>query len=98
MKNPGGAKYFRILVEGTWHKSLDGLSNLGFFTSYHVVADDAAEAMKFLKRFEPPPVRRSLVMHECEQLDDWPDEPKGVYKTFAYQFFRRGEDDANHDN
>lgn len=94
------SKLFYVLVEGVWHEPLDGLDNPGFYASYHVVADGESEAMKFLKKFEPPPVRRSLIMHECEQLNDWPDKPKGVYKTFPYGFFSQDEDenDANHDN
>ncbi len=93
------AKYFRVLLEGVWNELDDDIPNPGFIISYDVIADDAAEAMKFLKRFEPPPLRRSLIMRECEPLADWPDEPKGVYKTFPYHIFPRdNEEDGNHDN
>jgi hypothetical protein len=83
-------KYYRIMVSGTRHESAeDGSGPLGFFTNYDVVADDCREAMKLLRQFEPPDVRKSLRLESCKALEKRPSDPKGVYKTFGYTCYRK---------
>ncbi|MDB5431047.1 MAG: hypothetical protein JWP35_2163 [Caulobacter sp.] len=88
------AKYMRVMVEGRWHASLEdegGDTPPGFFATYEVMADDEIEALAFIKEFEPPAVRDSLVVSECEVLAS-PEQPKGVYLAApGYAFFSEDE-------
>lgn len=83
-RSPRG-KYYRVMVSGTWNEPAEGGSGpLGFFTNYDVVADDRREAMKLLRQFESPDVRKSLRLESCKVLEKRPRDPKGVYRTWGY--------------
>lgn len=85
----GGEKlnYYRLLVHGTWPRSAAGeRSSLGFYTSYDVVAQDEAEALAFVKAFEPKPVRPTLAIEKAKILGRRTDH-KGVYATTGYEFY-----------
>jgi tetratricopeptide (TPR) repeat protein len=82
------SKYFRLLVEGRWFKSIEGVKgHPGFFVNYDVVAENKEEALEFLKRFEPKKVRKSLKISEAKVLQQCPNLPKGVYQTLGYGFY-----------
>jgi len=90
------AKLYRVMVEGDWHEVPEGYDEPpGFFTTYHVVAEDPEEALYLLSPFEPEELRESLRVEECEELEAWPGEPKGVYEASPYQLFPAdsGEED-----
>lgn len=87
------AQYYRLLVEGDWHECDEDGGGLGFFATYDVVADDVAEAIMFVRRFEPDAVGDSLVVSKFEALEDRPTEPKGVYSYTGHNLFPRERED-----
>ena len=86
------AKYYRLLVEGDWHEPDEDGKALGFFITYDVVADDVAEAIMFVRPFEPEEVGESLKASECEVLEEHLTEPKGVYSYSGHSMFSREDD------
>ncbi|MCS6860915.1 MAG: tetratricopeptide repeat protein [Abditibacteriales bacterium] len=81
-------QWYRLLVEGEWHEPVEGAEPpLGFYTTYWVAADSPEEAMDFIRRFEPEPVRPTLRLVESEALEHRPDLLKGVYGATKYAFF-----------
>ncbi len=86
------ARYFRLLIEGDWNEPDEDGKALGFFISYDVVADDPAQALEYLRRFEPPEVRSSLCISEYEDIEARPDEPTGVYTYQAHNLFPHEEE------
>ena len=87
------AKYFRINVEGRVPPAAfdDGLPR-GFWRKYEVVADDEAEALRFITRIERTEMRDGLRATDVEMLDDASDQPKGVYWVSGHIFFPEGDD------
>lgn len=85
------AKYFRILVNGRWDlEDLEGDERVdGFWRKYDVVADDEAEAMRFISRIEREEVRGTLRADEIEVIDDdASDQPKGIYWCSGHAFYQ----------
>lgn len=92
-RNGKSKRYLTIMVEGLWFEPLNGPEIPGFYATYHVVADSEAEALTYIREFEPPQVRDSITVIESEAEDIKP-QPKGVY--FAqpgYSFFSEGDED-----
>ncbi len=85
---PGGGIAYELLIQGPWHATaFPGVDRRGgFFTKYHVVADDLEQALKFIREFEPPEIRDSLEIEEIVEKER-SDQPKGVYWTSAYNFY-----------
>jgi tetratricopeptide (TPR) repeat protein len=80
------ARQLRLLVRG--EIAIDEEPRrLGFFTWLDVVADDAAEAMEFARRFVPEAARPSLEIDEKEDHGAVADRLKGVYVCGQPQFF-----------
>jgi tetratricopeptide (TPR) repeat protein len=75
------ARYFRMLVRGRWHGPIEkGKTALWFYTTYDVVAESPEEALDLARRFEPPEVGAGLEIEEVEDLEAWPEDPKGIYR------------------
>lgn len=88
--------FYRLLLVGQWHESLDEDDEPpGFFTTYEVVADSPDEALEVARLFEPDAVRDTLKIEESEAVEARPGEPKGVYSASGYSFFpgREREED-----
>lgn len=83
------AKYFRILIQGTWPPMSEGeedeedeegdFEDVDFFASYDVVAETLEDAFAFIKKYEPEYLHDSLRIDAHEILDHKPDGPLGVY-------------------
>lgn len=89
------ANYYRLLIGGDWHEPDEDGEALGFFITYDVVADDVAEAMTFVRPFEPEEVGESLQISESEVLEEHLTEPKGVYTYSGHSMFSREGDDES---
>jgi hypothetical protein len=72
------ARRLKLLVQGEMPD--DGEQRrMGFFMSLDVVADDAAEALAFARRFVPEGARPSLDVEEVEDHGAADDRLKGAY-------------------
>lgn len=89
------ANYYRLLIGGDWHEPDEDGKALGFFITYDVVADDVAEALMFVRPFEPEQVGESLKVSESEVLEEHLTEPKGVYTYSGHSMFPREGDDES---
>ena len=80
-----------IFAKGRWHEPIERSKSEkppGFYVNYDVLADSEAEALEFIRRFEPAEVRDSLKIDEAEVLEARTMEPKGVYRVNGgYCFF-----------
>ncbi|MEO0468649.1 MAG: hypothetical protein AAF206_03440 [Bacteroidota bacterium] len=80
-------RYFQIMISGIWPEG----KGVGFFTNYHVVAQDEAAAFAIIKAFEPNELNvETFKVEEIEELDieSGLDYPDGIYRTgefFTYQ-------------
>ena len=73
------ARRMTVMVEGLWPERFDGSDDLpGFYATYEVVAEDADEALSFLRPFEPEGARSTLAVAKCTVREAAVDEPKGV--------------------
>ncbi len=75
-----GAQYFRILADcmiPVTHPSYRDA--VGYFITYHVVADTVDESLEIIREFEDEDFRMNLRIEESEILEPRPDSPKGVY-------------------
>ncbi len=83
------SKYLRIVVEGkAIGMKIEDSDNIGFFTSYDVVAKDEDEALSYIKRFEPKDVRDTLRISKCKVREKKTRDPKGVYYcNSGYTYF-----------
>lgn len=90
---PLNSTSYRLLIQGPWRAEVfpDVSAAAGFFTSYQVVAENLDEALAFVREFEPPEIRDALKIDEVEAQGP-STEPKGVYSTSAYHFYRKDDD------
>ena len=92
------ARYYRLLVRGTWHESDETGTQPGFFASYHAVADSPEAVLDLVRRFEPAEVRDSLRIDELEVVEERPGGPNGVYWAQpGYAFFSEDEEEGDDD-
>ncbi|VVE87958.1 tetratricopeptide repeat protein [Pandoraea bronchicola] len=94
------AHAMHLIVEGQWYEPLEDEDPDGpapeFVTTYDVVADDEAEALRLIAECEPPQVRESLRVAETHPIDHEDESPtpyKGVYATGDYHMYQPGEED-----
>jgi tetratricopeptide (TPR) repeat protein len=96
------ARLFRVLIEGAWFEPLEDRdaegTPPGFFVKYEIVADSVDEAMRFVRRFEPHAVHRSLTVSEYEELEPRAGEAKGIVYRSGYFFFPGGNQSGNDDD
>lgn len=79
-KYSDSAKYFRLFVHCMipfTHPSYGDA--IGYFVTYHAVADTKDEALLFAGEFEDEEFRMNLTIEESEILELRPESPKGVY-------------------
>ncbi|MBN4665039.1 hypothetical protein HUS70_09010 [Pandoraea nosoerga] len=96
------ARAMHLIVEGQWYEPLEDEDPDGpapeFVTTYDVVADDEAEALRLIAECEPPQVRESLRIAETHPADhdnhgeEPPAQYKGVYATGDYHMYQPGDD------
>lgn len=87
------AKYLRLIIEGDWPDPDEQARETGFLISFDVVADNAEEALRYARQFEPQEVRDSLRVNECEEVEPRPNGPKGVYWYAGHISFARDSQD-----
>lgn len=94
------ARGMHLIVEGQWYEPLEDEDPDGpapeFVTTYDVVADDEAEALRLIAECEPPQVRESLRIvetHPVDHEDESPTPYKGVYATGDYHMYQPGEEE-----
>lgn len=90
-----------LIVEGQWYEPLEDEDPEGpapqFVTTYDVIADDEAEALRFIAECEPEQVRGSLRIVETHPLEYETEAAaplKGVYGTGDYHMYQPGEEEA----
>ncbi|WP_374623911.1 tetratricopeptide repeat protein [Pandoraea sp.] len=93
------ARTMHLIVEGQWYEPLEDEDPDGpppeFVTTYDVVAEDEAEALRLIAECEPPQVRDSLRVvetHPVDHEDESPTPYKGVYATGDYHMYQPGDD------
>ena len=87
---PVKAQFYTLLIEGPWRASAcEG--PIRFFVTYHVVAENLDEAMRFVREFESPETRDALKIEEITAQEP-SDQPKGVYWISAYYVFHDEEE------
>lgn len=80
------AQYYRLLVRGEIPANSPLAEEVvGFFSTWHVVADSPEEALGFVKELDLPPAH--LTIEEWEVLEPRPNEPKGVYWRTGRAYF-----------
>jgi tetratricopeptide (TPR) repeat protein len=86
---PGGKFAYDLMICGPWRaEAFPGTDPaVGFCTKYQVVADHPEQALAFIREFEPSEIRLSLEIEEVLEEKESGD-PKGVYWTSVYQFYR----------
>jgi tetratricopeptide (TPR) repeat protein len=83
------AKYYRVMMHGRDPQTEAD----GFWRKFDVVADDEAEALRFIERLEPEHIRETLRLDEAEVVEDAsPDQPKGVYWCTSYAFYEETDE------
>ncbi len=86
-KSSGCANYYRLVVKGDWHEQSEEGKALSFGRHFEVVADDPTEALAYARSFEPEEVRASLVVLECDILEERCAHNKGVYSFTGHVVF-----------
>jgi tetratricopeptide (TPR) repeat protein len=85
-----GARRLKLLLQGEL-PPIEGHGRRGFFVSVNVVADDAAEAVEFARRFVREEARDGLSIDEGAAEEPW----KGVYGCSPLHVF---DPDAGEEN
>lgn len=86
-KSPG-SKWFKLVIEGRWHFSIEaGKPPPAFVTTYEVVADSLNDALILARDLEPVEVRNTMQVDSSEDLGSYPDNQQGVYWRSAYGFY-----------
>jgi tetratricopeptide (TPR) repeat protein len=79
---------WNLMVTGEWPGEADERGGpLGFYLAAYVNAPDQGEALKYLRRLCPEELGPSLRVDEAEELEDFEDEPLGVYWTSGFSLF-----------
>jgi tetratricopeptide (TPR) repeat protein len=89
------AKYYRMIIEGSWLERDEADKEMGFFVTFDIVADSPGEALEYARRFEKGDVGASMRIEEFEELEDRTNEPKGVYRYTAHYLFPKETDDQD---
>jgi tetratricopeptide (TPR) repeat protein len=77
------SKLHRIVASGKWNG--DCRYGAKFYRPYQVIADSAADCLKYIVEYEPDDVvKASLKIEQSEALEDRPDEFQGVCWVSAY--------------
>ncbi|MEZ4489455.1 MAG: hypothetical protein R3F51_17855 [Cyanobacteriota/Melainabacteria group bacterium] len=85
---------FRVIVEGRWPEKMeDDDRELGFFSTYEVVASSTEEALEYIKEIESKDLVATLSLDEAEELAPEPSLTKGVYWRSGYNLFPLEETD-----
>lgn len=79
---------YRVIVEGRWPEKMDEDDReLGFFSTYEVVASNTDEALEYIKEIESRDLATTLTLDEAEELAPEPTLTKGVYWRSGYNLF-----------
>lgn len=94
---PRATRYFQVMLEGDWddvaHESDE---ELGFFTTFMVVARDSEEAKRWALEMEAPRWGTLPRVEECQEINPCDETAAGVYEVGPYHLFpRENEEDAN---
>lgn len=85
---------YRVIVEGRWPEKMDDDDrDLGFFSTYEVVASNTDEALEYIKEIESRDLATTLTLDEAEELAPEPTLTKGVYWRSGYNLFPLEESD-----
>jgi tetratricopeptide (TPR) repeat protein len=91
-KYSDSAQYFRLFVHCMIPFTHPSYSDaIGYFITYHVVADNKDEALSFVGEFEYEDLRMNLTIEESEIMEPRPDSPKGVYWYSDRAFYESDE-------
>ncbi len=86
-------KYYEIIIQGDWFEEGENGEKFKFLTSYQVVARDMEEALSLIKAFEPIPLNLdSFQVEEWEELQNYPENPTGIYWTGDFWTYEEGEE------
>jgi tetratricopeptide (TPR) repeat protein len=86
-KSPA-SKWFKLVIEGQWHHSLEQNKPApGFIMTYEVVADSPEDALRFARDLEPLDIRNGMKVESYDDLGSFPDNTQGVYWRSAYGFY-----------
>lgn len=89
---PQASRYFQVLLEGDFKDEDD--NDLGFYTSFLVVARIAEEAEQLALAMEAPRWDTPLHVSECQFEGECELQPIGVFDVGSYCFFPRdGQED-----
>jgi tetratricopeptide (TPR) repeat protein len=78
---------FRLLVSGKWLRGDLG-EPMDFFRNFEVIAESVAQALDYVRRFEPPEVRDHLSIERSDAAEAQPEALHGVYWLSGHIFFR----------
>jgi tetratricopeptide (TPR) repeat protein len=89
------SKYYRLLVHAALPQNHELRREVqGYFIKYDVVAETPEEALGFVREFENAEFPAAeLRIEEAEQLEDRPEDPKGVYHFTGRNFYEDEDDE-----
>lgn len=83
-------KYFRILIHGDYEDEKMKEVEMGFFTSYDVVAMTINSALKEIIEFEPLNLKKeTFEVDEFEVLIEENSDPSGIYLTSGFSIYQK---------
>lgn len=86
------ANYYRLLIHGIIPITSPRYREArGFYTTYDVVADNAAEGLKFIRDFEDDDVKGNLFIDNEDMMEQRSKDPKGVYWRTGYSFYKKDD-------
>lgn len=93
---PQASRYFQVLLEGD--ALFEDGEEMGFITSYEIVARVAEEAEQLALQMEAPRWETPVHVMECEFQGESESQSIGIFHIGGYGFFPRNEDeDENED-
>lgn len=83
-------KYFRVLINGDYEDDETNGAEMGFFSSYDVVADSINSALKEIVDFEPLELNKeTFKVEEYEILNENSNDPSGIYLTSGFSIYQK---------
>jgi len=83
-------KYFRVLINGDYEDDETKGAEMGFFSSYDVVADSINSALREIVDFEPLELNKeTFKVEEYEILNESNSDPSGIYLTSGFSIYQK---------
>lgn len=83
-------KYYRIMIDGDYQDEEIVGQEMGFFTSYDVVANSLESALKEIIEFEPLDLAKdTFAIDEYEILNESSEDPSGIYLTSGFNIYQK---------